>query len=77
MSERRHGPWKPILIIIAAGLVLSVSSCFGLAHVANGVIESFLMAAGLAGALTLVVGILSAVVLAVMELVSKFWRNRS
>jgi hypothetical protein len=76
MPEKRGRPWKPILIIIAAGLVLSLSSCFGLTLAPSGTLGTFLLGALFAGATIFMVGVVSLVVAAVLAMVFGFWKGK-
>jgi hypothetical protein len=73
MPDKRKFPWKPIAITTAAGLVLSVGSCFGLIFSINGAIptwaQNILWGLVLAGALIFVVGFLALIVVGLVRLV--------
>jgi hypothetical protein len=77
VSEKGRVPWKPILIIVAAGFVLSLSSCFGLFLGPRGAWERLLSGAAMGGAIIFGFGLVVLVIALVMELVLRFWRGKS
>jgi len=77
MSEAKHSHWKPILITIAAGLVLTASSCFGLSLGVNGGLAGILIVAALGGLILFLLGVLALIIVGVLALISGLWEKKS
>lgn len=63
--------------MVAAGFVLSLSSCFGLFLGPRGASERLLSGAAMAGAIIFGFGLVVLVIALVMELVLRLWRGKS